>query len=101
MCATSSSKQQEGKTQHEEARDGPPSRAMRVLSPFAVLLASNILETLALAIILPAYPGLCKEIGIDLKTRGWMISVYSLLQFIMSPLLGRASDVLGRTTMLR
>lgn len=27
--------------------------------------------------------------------------VYSLLQFLMSPLLGRASDVVGRTTMLR
>lgn len=68
---------------------------------FGVLLLSNILETAALALILPAYPGICKGLGIDLKTRGLMISVYSLLQFCMSPLLGRASDVVGRTTMLR
>lgn len=91
MCAKG-----KGEKQQKEGN-----RPARLLSPFGVLLLSNALETAALAIILPAYPGLCKELGIDLKMRGWMISVYSLLQFLMSPLLGRASDVVGRTTMLR
>lgn len=91
MCA-----KERGKKQQEKGFR--PARLPR--SPFGVLLLSNALETAALAIILPAYPGLCEELGIDLKTRGWMISVYSLLQFLTSPLLGRASDVMGRTTML-
>lgn len=80
---------------HKEQHDAGAARG------FGILLVSNILETTALALILPAYPLICKEMGIDLKTRGLMVSLYSLLQFCMSPLLGRASDVVGRTTMLR
>lgn len=99
MCATAAKGKQKGKDDDGNAGTSPPPPP--VGGGFGVLLLSNILETAALALILPAYPGLCKGLGIDLKTRGWMISVYSLLQFLMSPLLGRASDIVGRTTMLR
>ncbi len=67
MCATSTT------SDARKSEASPP-----LLSPFRLLLLSAALETAALAFVLPAYPGLCKELGIDLKTRGWMISVRSL-----------------------
>ncbi len=72
-----------------------------LLSPLRILLLSNGLEMLCVALILPAYPTLTKSMGISLQTRGLMISLFSFLQFLMSPLLGRGSDVLGRGFMLR
>jgi len=66
-----------------------------------MLLLSNALEMLAVALVLPAYPDLTKALGISLQTRGLMVSLFSLLQFLSSPILGRGSDVLGRSFMLR
>ncbi|EWM22466.1 major facilitator superfamily mfs_1 [Nannochloropsis gaditana] len=71
------------------------------LSPLRMLLLSNALEMLAVALVLPAYPDLTKALGISLQTRGLMVSLFSLLQFLSSPILGRGSDVLGRSFMLR
>ena len=66
-----------------------------------ILLLSNALEMLAVALVLPAYPAITKALDIDIKTRGLMVSLFSLLQFLASPVLGRGSDVLGRSFMLR
>ena len=83
MCATSSTNahtRADGKGASIEGKQPAPpprprQRGLLCLSPFAILLLSAVLESAALALILPAYPGLCKELGIDLKMRGWMISV--------------------------
>jgi MFS family permease len=71
------------------------------VTPMRILLLSNALEMLAVALVLPAYPAITKSLGISLQTRGLMVSLFSLLQFLSSPVLGRGSDVLGRSFMLR
>ncbi|GAB5034758.1 major facilitator subfamily protein [Nannochloropsis oceanica] len=59
------------------------------MTPMRILLLSNALEMLAVALVLPAYPAITKSLGISLQTRGLMVSLFSLLQFISSPVLGR------------
>ena len=71
------------------------------VTPMRILLLSNVLEMLAVALVLPAYPAITKSLGISLQTRGLMVSLFSFLQFISSPVLGKGSDVLGRSFMLR
>mmetsp|Transcript_28077 Transcript_28077/g.36455 ORF Transcript_28077/g.36455 Transcript_28077/m.36455 type:complete len:459 (+) Transcript_28077:123-1499(+) len=66
-----------------------------------LLLLANVFDVLTLGVTLPVLPSLFTEFGLTTTHQGWATSAYSLLFFIMGPILGRWSDLYGRVVLLR
>lgn len=70
-----------------------------------VLLCTLIIDVLGIGIMLPVVPMLVRELnGGELSsaaaTYGWLIALYSLMQFLCGPLMGALSDRFGRRPIL-
>lgn len=66
-----------------------------------LLLLITTLDIMSLSVLIPSFRDLFNSHGINLTMQGWVGSVSSLVTFVMSPILGRASDKWGRVTLLR
>lgn len=65
-------------------------------SPVLIVFFTVFLDLLGFGILIPLSPFFAKEFGADGLTFGLLMTVYSVMQFIFSPLWGRLSDRVGR-----
>ena len=71
----------------------------------AVLFAVLVIDVFGIGLMLPVVPGLVRElthgdIASAAATYGWLIALYSLMQFLFGPALGALSDRFGRRAVL-
>lgn len=71
----------------------------------AVLFAALVIDVFGIGLMLPVVPGLVRELtGGDIasaaSTYGWLIALYSLMQFLCGPAMGALSDRFGRRPIL-
>ena len=71
----------------------------------AVLFAVLVIDVFGIGLMLPVIPGLVRELtGGDIAsaaaTYGWLIAIYSLMQFLFGPAMGALSDRFGRRPIL-
>jgi DHA1 family tetracycline resistance protein-like MFS transporter len=72
---------------------------------FAILFAALLINVFGIGIMLPVVPGLVQEltggsIASAAGTYGWLLALYSLMQFLFGPAMGALSDRFGRRPML-
>jgi MFS transporter, DHA1 family, tetracycline resistance protein len=72
---------------------------------FAILFAVMLIDVFGIGLMLPVIPGLVRELtGGDFAsaaaTYGWLIALYSLMQFLVGPAMGALSDQFGRRPVL-
>jgi len=78
---------------------------MKGRAGFLILLATIFIDMLGIGIMWPVLPNLVKELtGGDLATAsaiyGWLVSLYSLMQFAFGPAMGALSDRFGRRSII-
>lgn len=74
-----------------------PSRAG---ATFAVLVVAGTAFALLQAMVIPVLPELQRALGTDQRTVTWVVSAYLLSAAIVTPILGRVGDAIGKKTML-
>lgn len=79
-----------GDLQHEPGAPAP-GRA-----PLTVLFATVFLDLLGFGIVIPFLPMYAERLGVGAFAIGLILSSYSLMQFVVAPVLGRVSDRVGR-----
>lgn len=65
-----------------------------------IIFVIQVTEVLGFSLILPFLPYYAQEYGASPLTVGMMLTVFSLFQFISSPIMGRLSDSYGRRPLL-
>ncbi len=81
--------------QHGNPHDGVVRRPSLV--PIFLIVAVDIL---GFTIILPLLPFYAERLGASAQTVGFLVSTYAVCQLVSGPLLGRASDRMGRRPLL-
>ncbi len=71
----------------------------------AILFATLVIDVFGIGIMLPVVPMLVKEltgddVGSAAAVYGWLLALYSLMQFLFGPLMGALSDRFGRRPIL-
>lgn len=66
------------------------------LSPLVVIFLTIFIDLVGFGIIIPLSPYLSRTFGASPVKIGWLMAIYSLMQFIFAPFWGRLSDRLGR-----
>lgn len=69
-------------------------------SPLIPLFLVVLIDVMGMTIILPLLPFYSKTLGASPFVVGMIVSVYGLCQFISGPILGQASDKMGRRKIL-
>src|SRR5271170_7087987 len=80
------------------AGDLAPDQASRTRgrAPLAVLFATVFLDLLGFGIVIPFLPMYAARMGVGAFKIGLILSIYSLMQFLVAPILGHISDRVGR-----
>ncbi len=65
-------------------------------SPLLIVFITVFIDLLGFGILIPLAPFFAVEFGADGITFSWLMAVYSIMQFIFSPMWGRLSDRVGR-----
>lgn len=73
---------------------------MKSKKVLAILFAVMFLVMVGFGIIIPVLPFYAEELGASPLELGLLMSVYSLMQFLFSPMWGRISDRIGRKPVL-
>src|SRR3954471_2848954 len=58
------------------------------------------IDLLGFGIVIPILPYYAKEFGASGWTLGWLMTSYSLMQFLIAPVWGKISDQIGRRPVL-
>ncbi|OQW49900.1 MAG: hypothetical protein A4S09_11680 [Proteobacteria bacterium SG_bin7] len=66
------------------------------LSPIIVIFLTIFIDLVGFGIIIPLSPYLSRTFGASPAEIGWLMAIYSFMQFIFAPLWGRLSDRVGR-----
>lgn len=69
-------------------------------SKLFVIIFTVFVDLIGFGIIIPLLPFYANKLGADPTTLGFLIAVFSLMQFLFSPVLGRLSDRFGRRPVL-
>ena len=73
---------------------------MKIDRKLLIILLIQITEVLGFSLILPFLPFYAQSLGASPLMVSLILSLFSLLQFISAPILGRLSDVFGRKPLL-
>ena len=73
---------------------------MKYPNRISVIFITILMEWIALGMIIPLHPYIARHHGADDLEVGLLISIYSLVQGIVSPLWGKVSDRYGRRPIL-
>mgnify|MGYP000595605339 FL=1 len=73
---------------------------MKLDRKLLIILLIQITEVLGFSLILPFLPFYAQSLGASPLMVSLILSLFSLLQFISAPILGRLSDVFGRKPLL-
>jgi DHA1 family tetracycline resistance protein-like MFS transporter len=65
-------------------------------SPLFILLLTVMLDLIGFGIVLPLLPTYAKDLGANPFMIGFIAAIFSIMQFIFSPLWGKLSDKIGR-----
>lgn len=65
-------------------------------SPLVILLLTVMLDLIGFGIVLPLLPTYAKDLGASPFMIGLIAAIFSIMQFIFSPLWGKLSDKIGR-----
>jgi MFS transporter, DHA1 family, tetracycline resistance protein len=69
-------------------------------SPLAVVFATVFLDLVGFGIVIPLLPLYAQRFGAGPVAAAWLLSIYSLMQFLFAPWWGRLSDRVGRRPVL-
>ena len=69
-------------------------------SPIAVIAFTVFLDLVGFGIVIPILPLYAQHFGASPLTIGWLVGIYSAMQFLAAPILGRISDRVGRRPVL-
>jgi DHA1 family tetracycline resistance protein-like MFS transporter len=69
-------------------------------SPLAIIFVTILIDLIGFGIVIPILPLYADHFGASATMVGFLLAVYSTMQFICSPLLGRLSDRVGRRPVL-
>jgi DHA1 family tetracycline resistance protein-like MFS transporter len=69
---------------------------MRKPSPVFIVFFTVFLDLLGFGIMIPLQPYVALEFGASASEIGWLLAIYSIMQFLFAPLWGRLSDHIGR-----
>lgn len=69
-------------------------------SPIPIVIATVFVDIVGFAMILPLLPSYAARLGGTPTSIGILVASYSLLQLVLAPLWGRASDRFGRRSVL-
>ena len=70
------------------------------LSPISVIVLTVFIDITGYGIIIPLLPFYANEFQVGPAALGILIASFSIMQFFFSPLLGKASDKMGRKPIL-
>ena len=65
-------------------------------SPLVILLLTVLLDLIGFGIVLPLLPTYAKDLGASPFMIGLIAAIFSIMQFIFSPVWGKLSDKIGR-----
>lgn len=65
-----------------------------------IVMLNLFLVFTGIGLVIPIMPSFMNELGVSGSLMGLMIAVFSLVQFLFSPLAGRLSDTMGRKRMI-
>lgn len=86
---------------HSSSNSGTVSpRAKEDRGALGVLILTVFLDLLAFGMVIPLMPLYASHFNASGVTIGWLLAVYSLMQFLFAPLWGRLSDRIGRKSVL-
>jgi predicted MFS family arabinose efflux permease len=77
-----------------------PAPAPSRRSPLAVLFLTVFIDLMGFGIVIPLLPIYAERFGATPFAAGALIAVYSLMQLVFAPVWGRASDRVGRRSVL-
>jgi MFS transporter, DHA1 family, tetracycline resistance protein len=69
-------------------------------SPLAIIFVTILIDLIGFGIVIPILPLYADHFGASPTTVGFLLAVYSTMQFMCSPVLGRLSDRVGRRPVL-
>src|SRR6516164_9643221 len=69
-------------------------------SPLAIIFVTILIDLIGFGIVIPILPLYADHFGASATTVGFLLAVYSAMQFVFSPLLGKVSDRIGRRPVL-
>lgn len=64
--------------------------------PLAILFLTVFIDLVGFAIVLPLLPLYAERFGAGEMALGWLLAIFSLMQFLFAPLWGQLSDRIGR-----
>ena len=73
---------------------------MKVRSPLAVIFVTVFIDLIGFGIVIPVLPLYAERFGASPLVIGLLLGIYSLMQCIFAPILGRLSDRIGRRPVL-
>ena len=69
-------------------------------SPLVIIFITIFIDLVGFGIVIPVLPLYAERFGASEEIIGLLIAIYSVMQFIFAPLLGRLSDRVGRRPVL-
>ncbi len=69
-------------------------------SPLAIIFVTILIDLIGFGIVIPILPLYADHFGASATTVGFLLAIYSAMQFIGSPILGKLSDRVGRRPVL-
>ena len=69
-------------------------------SPLAIIFVTILIDLIGFGIVIPILPLYADRFGASATTVGFLLAIYSAMQFVCSPLLGKLSDRVGRRPVL-
>jgi MFS transporter, DHA1 family, tetracycline resistance protein len=69
-------------------------------SPLVLIFLTIFIDMVGFGIVIPVLPLYAKNFGAGPVTIGFLVAIYSAMQFLFSPLFGRLSDRIGRRPVL-
>lgn len=68
--------------------------------PFWIIFTTVTIDLLGFGMVLPLLPVYGRSFGVSAAKMGLVLGIYSLMQFLFAPMLGRLSDRIGRRPVL-
>ena len=69
-------------------------------SPLYLIFLTVFIDLIGFGIVIPVLPLYAKHFGATELVNGWLVGIYSAMQFAAGPLLGKLSDRIGRRPVL-
>src|SRR5213593_1590903 len=69
-------------------------------SPLVIILITIFIDLVGFGIVIPVLPLYAERYGASETTVGLLLAIYSAMQFVFAPILGKLSDRVGRRPVL-